>query len=335
VPETTAPLLAVDGISTRFETPTGAVRAVNDVSFEVREGELVGLVGESGSGKSATVRSLIGLVRRPGRVTAGSVRFEGADLLRLSPRGLRQVRGDRIGFVPQNPFGALNPVVRIGRQFDTVIRAHRKLPRAARAAAAEDILARLAIPDPPRVLSGYAHELSGGMAQRVVMGLAFVLNPRLVIADEPTTGLDLTVQRQILELVARLLETDRRAMLFVTHDLGIVAQYCHRVMVMYAGRIVESGPVREVFGEPAHPYTRALLDAVPRRSAALRGLDGSLPSLIDYPSGCPFRARCRFAFERCAGETPELRALSPGREAACHLATGAPGELVGSPKEGA
>jgi oligopeptide/dipeptide ABC transporter ATP-binding protein len=322
------PLLHVEGIETRFETKAGVVCAVNGVSLAVEEGELVGLVGETGCGKSVSVRSIIGLVRKPGKVTAGKAIFQGEDLLAMPAAKLQRIRGDGIGFVPQNPFAALNPVLRLERQFENVIRAHRDISRDEAHTMAEQILSRLAIPAPTRVLRGHAHELSGGMAQRVVIGLALVLNPALMIADEPTTGLDATVQRQLLDLVAHLLEHDRRAMLLVTHDLGIVAQYCHRVVVMYAGKVVETGPVRDVFRAPAHPYTRALLDAVPRAGAALTTLSGTIPSLIDYPQGCPFRDRCSFAFDRCAAETPEVRPLGERREVSCHLPHGVSATLA-------
>jgi len=315
-------------LETQFVTRRGTVRAVNGVSFQIATGELVGLVGETGSGKSATVRSIIGLVRKPGRVVGGEVRFLDEDLLTLPAGRLRKIRGSRISFIPQNPFAALHPVLKLDRQFENVIRAHKDVSRGECFDLAQQVLQRLAIPDPARVLGGYAHELSGGMAQRVVIGIALVLDPDLVIADEPTTGLDVTVQRQILDLIVELLADDRRAMLLVTHDLGVVAQYCHRVIVMYAGTVVESGPVDAVFRQPAHPYTRALLDAVPQPNKPLQILRGSIPSLIDYPRGCPFHDRCAFAFARCGEETPHLGRLNNSREYACHLPQGLIAESV-------
>ncbi len=321
-------LLVVKDLRTEFKTRRGVVHATNGVNFTVRDGELVGLVGETGCGKSVTARSILSLVTPPGRVVGGEISFEGREIGGLSRRQLRGVRGSGISFIPQNPWGALNPVLSIEHQFANVLRAHdRKLSRTQIWDAAVSMLQRVGIQGPDRVLKGYAHELSGGMAQRVVIGLALVLDPRMVIADEPTTGLDVTIQRQILDLIMELLQQDRRAMLLVTHDLGIVAQYCHRVIVMYAGKVVESGAVAEVMARPAHPYTRALLDSIPRPGHELRALRGRVPDLVDYPSGCPFRARCDFAFDRCETEEPLLREIS-GAEVACHLPEGVNGHVA-------
>ena len=322
VNETSRPLLEVKNLHTRFTTHRGVVRAVNGISFEIREGELVGLVGETGCGKSVTARSVLGLIRPPGRIVEGEINFEGTNLRDLSRREFRNLRGTGISFVPQNPWGALNPILRIERQFRNVIRAHTKASKQECWDMSLAMLESVGIQGPERILKGYAHQLSGGMAQRVVMAIALVLNPRLVIADEPTTGLDVTIQRQILDMVMELLERDRRAMLLVTHDLGVVAQYCHRVIVMYAGKIVESGPVSEVFVSPAHPYTQALLAAIPRPGHDLVSLRGRVPSLVDYPTGCPFKDRCDHAFEPCEGTEPLLHELSVGRRFACHLEKG-------------
>ena len=322
VNDMTQPLLEVKDLHTRFHTHRGIVQAVNGISFGIREGELVGLVGETGCGKSVTARSVLGLVRPPGRIAEGEITFDGIDLRSLSRREFRKLRGTGISFVPQNPWGALNPILRIERQFRNVIRAHTDASRQECWDMSLAMLQKVGIQGPERILKGYAHQLSGGMAQRVVMAIALVLNPRLVIADEPTTGLDVTIQRQILDMVMQLLEEERRAMLLVTHDLGVVAQYCHRVIVMYAGKIVEEGPVSEVFVEPGHPYTQALLAAIPRPGHKLVSLRGRVPSLIDYPAGCPFHDRCDFAFEQCSAEEPLLRELSTGRRSACHLSKG-------------
>jgi oligopeptide/dipeptide ABC transporter ATP-binding protein len=319
----TGSLLSVRGLRTEFHTPRGVVKAVNGVSFTVEEGELVGLVGETGCGKSVTARSIIGLVKPPGRVVEGSIELRGTDLRGLSRRELRRVRGSQIAFVPQNPWGSLNPILRIERQYRNVIRAH--AGRVSGDACRDRSLAMLehvGIQQPERVLKGYAHELSGGMAQRVVIGMALIANPSLVIADEPTTGVDVTIQRQILDMIMTLLEEERRAMLLVTHDLGIVAQYCHRVIVMYAGKVVESGPVSDVLGNPAHPYTEALIGAIPKPGRALKRLRGTVPNLIDYPTGCPFRERCDYVRDPCAGIEPELRELGPNRLLACHVPKG-------------
>ncbi|MCY3663365.1 MAG: ABC transporter ATP-binding protein [bacterium] len=320
----TASLLEVSDLRVQFRSRRRTVHAVNGVSFAIGEGETVGLVGETGCGKSATVRAIIGLLKSPGRVTAGAVRLEGTDLVGLQPRQLRQIRGARIGFVPQNPFGALNPVLRIERQFRNVIRAHGRGRRGEIRSTALDMLDAVGIADPDRVLRGYAHELSGGMAQRVVIALAMVLNPRLVVADEPTTGLDLTIQRQILDLIRDLAETEGRSMLLVTHDVGVVAQYCSRVLVMYAGQVVESGPVRRVLTEPAHPYTEALLAAVPRRGERLVGAQGTVPTLLELPPGCFYYDRCQYRSDpRCATEAPSLREVGPEHWAAVHYDKGA------------
>ena len=313
------PLLDVRDLHVEFRSRRRTVYAVNGVSFSIGEGETVGLVGETGCGKSATVRAIIGLLKSPGLVTAGEVRLDGADLVGLPPRQLRRIRGSSIGFVPQNPFGALNPVLRIERQFRNVIRAHRRGGRAEIRRTALAMLNSVGIADPERVLRGYAHELSGGMAQRVVIALAMVLNPRLVVADEPTTGLDLTIQRQILDLIRDLAETEGRSMLLVTHDVGVVAQYCSRVLVMYAGQVVETGPVRAVLKEPAHPYTELLLAAVPRRGERLVGAQGTVPTLLQLPPGCFFYDRCPYRSDpRCATEAPPLREVGPGHWAAVH-----------------
>jgi oligopeptide/dipeptide ABC transporter ATP-binding protein len=300
-----------------FRTPRGTVQAVNGVSFSVGRGELVGVVGESGCGKSATIRSLIGLLRPPGEVVGGSVQFLGSDLLTMPARRRRRLLGTRIGFVPQNPFGSLNPIMRIDRQFHRVISAHAKASRTETRATAERMLARAGVPDPTRVLDGYAHQLSGGMAQRTVLSIAMCLDPDLVIADEPTTGLDVTVQRQILDTTLDLIRANNRSMLLVTHDLGVVAHYCDRVIVMYAGKIVEQGPVRDVFLRPAHPYTDMLLKAVPREGRELAVIRGRIPDLIDYPRGCPFYERCEHRIDpRCETEMPPLREVGANHFAA-------------------
>jgi oligopeptide/dipeptide ABC transporter ATP-binding protein len=317
-----APLLDIRDLETEFHTRRGVVHAVHGTSFTLEPGEFAGIVGETGCGKSVTVRSIIGLVPHPGHVVGGQVLFEGEDLRRKSAKELRRLRGSKIGFVAQNPFGALNPILSIEEQFRTMIRAHRKASRAEARTMSLAMLQSVGIAGPERVLSGYAHELSGGMAQRVVISMALILNPRLVIADEPTTALDVTVQRQILDLLRRLVSEHHSSMLLVTHDLGVVARYCAKVVVMYAGKVVESGPVGEVFRNPYHPYTQALLGAVPRPGRTLVSLRGTIPSLIDYPSGCPFRDRCDYAFDRCAVDEPLLREAAPGRELACHLEKG-------------
>jgi peptide/nickel transport system ATP-binding protein len=314
-----APLLRVKDLTTRFHTPRGRVHAVNGVSFDVGRGELVGIVGETGCGKSATVRSVLGLIRPPGEVEAGSVWFDGVDLLAVGSEELRRIRGARIGFVAQHPWSSLNPILSIEEQIRNVITAHRKASRAECRELAVLALRAVEIPGPERVLAGYSHELSGGIAQRVVIAIAMILDPDLVIADEPTTALDVTVQRQILDLITHLLSHKNRSMLLVTHDLGVVAQYCRTVVVMYAGKVVESGPVAEIFVDPAHPYTAALLSSVPQVGRPLVPLGGRIPDLTAYPMGCPYAERCPHAFDQCATTPPELRPVVDERTVSCHL----------------
>ncbi|MBT8161927.1 MULTISPECIES: ABC transporter ATP-binding protein [Arthrobacter] len=260
--------LQVRDLVTEFHSRSGVTRALHGVSFEVGANEIVGVVGESGSGKSTVVRSVIKLLMPPGRVTAGTAEFHGQDLLKLPERQIRRIRGREIGFVAQNPFSALNPVVRIEKQFSNIAKAHGVGVDAGSRDRALELLASSGVDNPERVMRGYAHELSGGMAQRVVIAMALYLNPRLVIADEPTTALDLTVQRQVLDTLTRLTKGSGRSMLIVTHDLGVVANYCDRVLVMYRGRLVEQGPVSQVFVQPKDPYTVSLLNSVVQPEAA-------------------------------------------------------------------
>jgi peptide/nickel transport system ATP-binding protein len=312
-------MLEVRGLTTQYLTARGIVHAVNDVSFSVPAKTMVGLVGETGSGKSATIRSVVGLLRRPGRVVAGSAELEGTDLLALRRHELRRLLGSRIGYVGQNPFASLNPVLRLDQQFRHVVNAHRKARAAEVHELAHQRLLQVGIREPDRVLKGYAHELSGGMAQRVVIAMATLLDPRLIIADEPTTALDLTVQRQLMDLLRRLMDVESCSVLLVTHDLGVVAQYCDRVEVMFGGQIVESGNVRQVFGQPAHPYTAALIASAP--TAGKRPVPppaGGTLDLIDYPRGCPYRIRCASATEICATERPLPHATGDACTVSCH-----------------
>ncbi|WP_427017532.1 ABC transporter ATP-binding protein [Pseudarthrobacter sp. P1] len=256
--------LQVRELVTEFNTSGGVVRALDGISFDVRDNEAVGIVGESGSGKSTVVRSITKLLMPPGRVTAGTATFAGHSLLDLAEREIRRIRGKDIGFIAQNPFSALNPVTRIEKQFANIAKAHGEKPDASTRDRALQLLDSTGVNDPERVMRGYAHELSGGMAQRVVIAMALYLNPQLVIADEPTTALDLTVQRQVLDTLRRLTVESGRSMLIVTHDLGVVAKYCDRVIVMFRGNIVEQGDVSDVFVRPQHPYTISLLNSVIR-----------------------------------------------------------------------
>ncbi|MCZ9882598.1 ABC transporter ATP-binding protein [Arthrobacter sp. B2a2-09] len=267
--------LQVRELETEFHTPRGVVPALHGVSFEVQDNEIVGIVGESGSGKSTVVRSITKLLMPPGKVSAGNVIFAGRSLLDLPEREMRQIRGKDIGFIAQNPFSALNPVTRIEKQFANIAKAHGVKVDASERSRALQLLESTGVRDPERVMRGYAHELSGGMAQRVVIAMALYLNPQLVIADEPTTALDLTVQRQVLDTLRRLTIESGRSMLIVTHDLGVVAAYCNRVLVMYRGNIVEQGPVEDVFVRPQHPYTISLLNSVVRPEEETQYVPGS------------------------------------------------------------
>ena len=313
-------ILQVRDIETTFSTRAGGVvHAVNGVSFDVPAGRFVGIVGESGSGKSVTINTVLGLIRSARTRSSGSATFAGKDLMAMRSRDLRRTRGAEIGFIAQNPFGALNPILPIARQFENVVRAHTRLDRKEIRRRALKMLDKVGIQQPERVLDGYAHELSGGMAQRVVIAIALMLDPTLIVADEPTTALDMTVQKQILELISGLARERNTSMVVVTHDLGVVANFCDNVVVMYCGRVMEDGPVAEVFARPLHPYTSALLRSVPRPGRELETLPGKLPALDREPRGCLFRDRCVHRMSVCETTTPPMRQVSPTRRVACHL----------------
>jgi len=307
----TEPLLAVRGLRTHFFTRGGVVRAVEDVSFDVRRGEVVALVGESGSGKSMTAYSIMGLIDLPGRITAGSIRFEGRDLTALAPEAMRQLRGNRIAMIFQDPMMTLNPVLRIDTQMVEAILAHSDVSRTLALKRARDALVRVGIPSPDERLRGYPHQFSGGMRQRVAIAIAFLNVPALIIADEPTTALDVTIQGQILFEMQKLSRETGAALLWITHDLSVVAGLADRICVMYAGRVVEAGTAKDVLGAPRHPYTRGLLDSVPgddQAHARLKQISGMTPSPLGLAPGCPFRARCQYAAADCDLE-PELRSV--------------------------
>jgi oligopeptide/dipeptide ABC transporter ATP-binding protein len=311
-------LLEVRDLSTEFRIGREVTKAVRGVSFTVTQGEILGLVGETGSGKSTVAKSVLRLIQPPGTITGGSVRYEQREMLGLPEPELRKLRGRRIAYVPQNPFAALHPLISVERQFIAVIRAHERMPMAGCRAVAAETLEHVGIRDVNRVLRSYAHQLSGGMAQRVVLGLAIALKPSLLIADEPTTSLDVTTQRHVLDMVRDLLRTERMAMLLVTHDLGIVAQYCARVLVMYSGKVVEASDVDSMLRQPAHPYSRLLLEAAARHTTTQGSHHPSDVALIQQPGGCAFMTRCTLASEKCSAEEPELRRLSAAREVRCH-----------------
>ncbi|WP_102107620.1 ABC transporter ATP-binding protein [Oceaniglobus roseus] len=312
-------LLQVEGLKTHFQTESGLVRAVDGVDLSVNEGEVLGLVGESGSGKTITALSLIRLVSPPGKIVAGRVMFGGQDLLQASEREMVQLRGDRISMVFQQPKASLNPVRRVGAQIAELFIHHRGASRRAAMNQAVELLARVGIPAPERKALAYPHELSGGQAQRVMIAMALALKPRLLIADEPTTALDVTIQAQILDLLRELCRDTGTAMILVTHDLGVIAQTADRVSVMYAGQIVEERPVARLFDDPRHPYTRALLASMPvqgRVAPRLGAIPGSVPPPGRMPAACRFAPRCAVRAERnmtiCTHEMPALYPVEGG-----------------------
>ena len=317
-------LLTVTDLTVKFAVDEGELTAVDRVSFSVRRGEALGLVGESGCGKSVTAMSLLRLIPcPPGRIAAGQALFDGQDLLALPIDELRALRGRRISMIFQEPMTALSPLHRIGAQLSEALRLHRRdLPRAAAWREGAEWLRKVGIPDPTGALHAYPFELSGGMRQRVMIAMALLHHPDLVIADEPTTALDVTIQAQVFELMTRMRPADTSLML-ITHDMGVVWELCHRMVVMYASQVVEEGEVKAVFANPLHPYTLGLLQAVPRLGHTARRLatiPGQVPSPLRYPVGCHFADRCPFAFDRCRREAPPLLALPGGRRSACFLA---------------
>ncbi|MBV0911386.1 ABC transporter ATP-binding protein [Anianabacter salinae] len=322
MPDGAAPILDVRDLKTVFHTRSGEVHAVNDVSFDLRPGELLGVVGESGSGKSVTMMSLIGLLPTPpADVRGGTVMFGGDDLLRIDANRLRAIRGARIGFVFQDPMTSLNPVYTVGFQIMEPLRKHMGLGKTAARNRAVELLELVGIPGARQRLSDYPHQFSGGMRQRVMIAIALACDPQVLIADEPTTALDVTIQAQILELVKDLRQKLGMAIVWITHDLGVIAGIADRVMVMYGGQVVEQAPVKELFRNAQHPYTRALLKTVPsvrgERAPKLNVIEGQPPILTAAPSACPFRFRCAHRFERCDRENPPRFDVGQGHDAAC------------------
>jgi peptide/nickel transport system ATP-binding protein len=323
-------LLEVENLRTHFRTPDGVVRAVDGVSFTIERGETLAIVGESGCGKSVTANSILRLVPEPPGRIAGSIRFEGTDLLALPMRAMRDIRGNHIGMIFQEPMTSLNPVMAVGHQIAETVRLHQHLPGRAADARAIEMLDLVGIAEPARRAREYPHQLSGGMRQRVMIAMALACNPKLLIADEPTTALDVTIQAQILDLMADLKRRVGAAIILITHDLGVVAEIAERVMVMYAGRKVEEAPVAELFRAPRHPYTKGLLSAVPKLGSSLTGTDGRLaeipgtvPSLKQRIAGCVFASRCTMAADVCRHVAPPLEEKAPGHFAACHFAASA------------
>jgi len=314
-------LLSVEDLTTSFETSGGTVTAVNGVTFQIRAGETLGLVGESGSGKSVTAFSIIRLVQPPGRITAGRVVFQGRDLLSLPDEALRQVRGAGIGFVFQEPMAALNPVMRVGDHIAEALRVHGRAGRAEARSRAVELLRAVRIVDAEHRASDYPHQLSGGMRQRVMIAIAIACRPPLLVADEPTTALDVTVQAQILELLRDMKREFGISLLLITHDLGVVAETADRVAIMYAGRIVEQGPVRQIFRNPLHPYTQGLLASIPGGAAGsrLHAISGSVPNLSSLPVGCSFAPRCNYRMPQCDASYPDVTDLGGAHSVRCHL----------------
>jgi oligopeptide/dipeptide ABC transporter ATP-binding protein len=320
----TAPVLSLRDLRTYFHAESGLARSVDGVSLDVYPGETLGVVGESGCGKSVTALSVLRLIRPPGRIEAGSqVLFDGRDLLTLPERELRAIRGNRIAMIFQEPMTALNPVFTVGDQIAEVVRVHERTGARVAWARAVEMLAAVGIPDPERRAKEYPHQLSGGMRQRVMIAMALILKPAVVIADEPTTALDVTIQAQILELLADLQRQLGTAIMMITHDLGVIAEVARRVVVMYAGEVVEEAPVEALFAAPHHPYAEGLLAAIPRLGARrdrLATIPGTVPPATAWPTGCRFRDRCPYAWERCATEHPPLYQIGAGRVSRCHLA---------------
>ncbi len=318
----TAPLLSVKNLRTHFHTEAGVVKAVDGVSFDLFEGQALGIVGESGSGKSVSVLSIMGLIPSPpGHVTADAVVFEGKDLLSLTEKEMRNLRGAKMAMVFQDPMTSLNPVLTIGWQISESLRIHLALASKQARKRTIELLDMVGIPSAENRLDDYPHQFSGGMRQRVMIAMALSCNPRLLIADEATTALDVTIQAQIIELVKRLRSETQAAVIWITHDLGIVAGLCDRVNVMYAGRLVESAPVKDIYYRPSHGYTLGLLRSIPRldeeRKAKLVPIDGSPPDLIELPALCPFLPRCSFAQEICHKDPPPVREISKDHTASC------------------
>jgi len=320
------PLLRIDDLQTHFFSAGKVVKALDGISFEIKAGEVFGLVGETGCGKSVTALSVLRLIPfPPGKIVAGSIRFKGTDLLALSPEEMRRCRGREISMIFQEPMTSLNPVFRVGDQMSEVIRMHQGLGRSAALEAAIGMLERVRIPDARKVARQYPHQLSGGMRQRVMIAMELSCRPALLIADEPTTALDVTIQAQILRLLKEMRRETGTSILLITHDLGVVAQMCDRVAVMYAGSIVEQAGVADIFQTPRHPYTQGLWGAIPLiddEKSSLAVIPGTVPDLSRLPEGCKFHPRCERRFEPCDRVRPEMAEIAPGHFAACHLFPG-------------
>ncbi len=316
------PLLSVRDLTTHLHTPGGTVHAVNGVSFEISAGETVGIVGESGSGKSMTMLSMLQLLPSPPRKTVqGTVQFENQNLLALSSTQLRKIRGNRIAMIFQDPMTSLNPVLTVGRQLTEALRLHLNLSKTEARARAIELLGQVGIPSAAQRLKNYPHQFSGGMRQRVMIAMGLACRPNLLIADEPTTALDVTIQAQIVELVKQLRRDLNMAVIWMTHDLSLLANLADRILVLYAGQIVESAPLHQLYAAPRHPYTLGLLQSIPRldqvRRTHLKPISGQPPDLVNYPSGCPFAPRCPFVIDRCHQADPPLEEIGTAHQVAC------------------
>jgi oligopeptide transport system ATP-binding protein len=320
----TEPLLRIRDLTTRFRSERGMVAAVDSISFDVDAGETLAIVGESGSGKSVTAMSIMRLIPSPpGRIEQGEIQFDGRDLLKLSDREMRAVRGNRIAMIFQEPMSSLNPALTVGMQIAEPMNVHRRMPWSQALDKAVELIAQVGMPDANARRRDYPHQFSGGMRQRAMIAMALACEPQLIIADEPTTALDVTVQAQILDLLKELASRAHSALILITHDLGVVARYADRVAVMYAGRIVETAPARALYKSPQHPYTLGLIQSAPRldgdTSKRLLSIQGQPPDLAALPVGCAFAPRCRFVTERCRSERPELRAVGERHQKACFV----------------
>ncbi len=318
-------LLSVKNLRTEFfQNKTTSVTAINDISFDINKGEILGLVGESGCGKSVTSLSIMGLLNfTSGKVTNGEILFDGQDLRTIDEKTMRSIRGGKLSMIFQEPMSSLNPAMRIDKQMIEGIRLHTNLSKKEALERSANMLKQVGIPDPQRVLKNYPHQLSGGMSQRVMIAMAMSCNPQLLIADEPTTALDVTIQAQILELMKKIQKEEGMSILMITHDLGVVAEMCTRVIVMYAGEIMEEAPVDILFNNPTHPYTKGLIASVPKLGSGVKvlpSIPGSVPDLSMLPEGCRFAPRCKYATERCHKEQPDLFSVSSNQKCRCWLA---------------
>lgn len=328
--ENMEPILQIQDLTVRFNTFEGRVQALNKMSFELAPGEVLGIVGESGCGKSVTAMSILRLLAcPPGEIAGGKILFEGRDLLSLSDKEMRAIRGESIAMIFQEPMTALNPVFTVGDQIGEVLRTHKGMNRKEALSGATELLHRVRIPDPAKAVKAYPHEMSGGMRQRAMIAMALACKPKVLIADEPTTALDVTIQAQVIDLMKELQDDEGMSVLFITHDLGVVANTANRVIVMYLGRIVEQATVEDLFNRPFHPYTQGLMESIPRVGDKLRGekkelveINGTVPSLLNVPDGCKFNQRCPQVMERCRIEEPKLEEVSKGHLCRCWLHNG-------------